>query len=137
MEAAGQLKIRSPLIEANLNKEEIRLLSNYLKLPTWNKPAQPCLSSRIAYGNEISPEILHKIDQAEQVIKRRGFKIVRVRYFGTYVSVEVGAEEIYKLQDGHEQSLIIKRLKKIGFSDVRFDEEGYRSGKLNRILAVN
>ena len=136
LEAADKLQIRSPLIEENLNKKDIRCLSKYFNLPTWDKPAQACLASRVAYGHRISPEILHKIDQAEQILKLRGFKIVRVRYHGNQVSVEVGAEEIDKLQNRHERSYIVKRFKKIGFENVMFDEEGYKSGKLNRILAT-
>jgi uncharacterized protein len=133
MEAARKLNIRSPLMEAQLTKEDIRKLSKYFKLATWDKPAQPCLASRIAYGININPEILAKIERAEKVLHEKQFKIVRVRYFQDHVSVEVGQNELKKLFNNKMQKYVKDEFVKIGFHDVRFDEQGYQSGKLNKI----
>lgn len=137
MEAAKELKIRSPFIEADLNKDEIREISKYLNLPTWIKPAQPCLSSRIAYGQSISSELLEKIDNAEKILRNKKFKIVRVRYLGESVSIEVGIEELPKLKDKKLRSDIIHEIQKLGFDKIQFDESGYESGGLNKLLTLN
>ena len=133
MKAAGEKQIRSPLVEANLHKNEIRELAKHLKIPSWDKPSQPCLSSRVAYGVEINPAILEKINQAEIFIKKLGFKIVRVRYFENHVSVEVGKNETAKLFVIETKNAIETELKYIGFRKILFDSEGYQSGKLNTI----
>jgi uncharacterized protein len=137
MEAAKQLSVRSPLMEAQFSKEEIRILSKYLDLPTWEKPAQPCLASRVAYGNAIEQEILNKIDLSEKYIRDQDFKIVRVRYFSDGVSVEVGKDELERLKNRALRRRIEAKLKTIGFDRVRFDEKGYESGKLNRLISIN
>ena len=137
MDAAKQLKVRSPLMEADFSKEEIRILSKYLELPTWEKPAQPCLASRVAYGNTIDRDILKKIDQSEQYLRELGFKIVRVRYFTDKISVEVGKDELGHLKNPELKYQIQNKLESIGFKNVTFDEKGYESGKLNRLISIN
>lgn len=137
MDAGNSLNIRSPFIEAKFTKIEIRELSRYLKLPTWEKPAQPCLSSRVAYGQKISSDLLYKIDQSEKVLINRGYKIVRVRYLGDYVSIEVGQDEIVRLLQEEEKHFIKNQLKEIGFDKIKFDESGYKSGKLNKDLVID
>jgi uncharacterized protein len=137
MDAAKQLNVRSPLMEADFSKEEIRILSKYLQLPTWEKPAQPCLASRVAYGNAIDQDVLSKIDQSEKYLRELAFKIVRVRYFSGTVSVEVGKEELGRLQNAKLRRDISDTLRRIGFEKVLFDEKGYESGKLNRLIAIN
>ena len=136
MEAANALEIRSPLIEASITKSEVRELSRYLNLSTWEKPAQPCLASRIAYGQKISLDLLGKIDQAEEILKDRGYQIVRVRYLGDHVSVEVGKDEVSRLHEKEEMHLLKNKIKEVGFSNVVFDKSGYESGKLNKHLTI-
>jgi uncharacterized protein len=132
-QAAKDQGIRSPLIETGFTKDDIRNLARYLNLANWNKPAQPCLSSRIAYGIPVNDEILHKIEQAESCLKEYGFQIVRVRYLGDKVSIEVGAEEVYKLQDEKLKQDIFSAFEKIGLNKIEIDWDGYSSGKLNDI----
>jgi pyridinium-3,5-biscarboxylic acid mononucleotide sulfurtransferase len=133
MKAAAEMKIRSPLIEAKLNKKEIRQLAKFLGIKSWNKPSQPCLSSRVAYGVKINENILDKINQAENYLKKLDFKIVRVRYFEDHVSVEVGDNEISRLFTPKIQKSVSTEFGKIGFTNIVFDPEGYQSGKLNKI----
>ncbi len=135
-EAAKQLDVRSPFVEAELTKEEIRQLARFLGLPNWKKPAQPCLSSRMAYGQQIDLDILNKIASAESYLKNQGFKIVRVRYWGDHISIEVGQNELERLFDSVKQSSIRNRFREMGFPRIEFDREGYRSGKLNQIISA-
>jgi len=132
MEAAQVAHIRSPLIESGFTKSDIRELGHHLNLPNWDKPAQPCLSSRIAYGIKVTPDILKNIELAESLIKQMNFKLVRVRYMGDHVSVEVGPDEVSRLLSADISKKILHDLKNIGFSLVYLDKEGYVSGKLNR-----
>jgi uncharacterized protein len=133
MQAAKEKKIRSPLVEAKLTKTEIRELARYLGLSSWDKPSQPCLSSRVAYGLQINESILNKINQAEIFLKELNFQIVRVRYFEDHVSVEVGNNEVNRLMKPEIQNSVINKFKNIGFDKILFDAEGYQSGKLNKI----
>ena len=133
-EAAAEKGVRSPLIEAEFSKDDIRALSKFLHLSNWNKPAQPCLSSRVAYGVEVEPKILEKIDLAEQFIRNQNFRIVRVRYMRDSVSVEVGKEEVARLLHPDNSAKVITELKKIGFNHIVLDQDGYQSGKLNKSL---
>ena len=135
-DAAKKLNIRSPFVEATFTKAEIREMARLFDLPNWNKPAQPCLASRMAYGQRIDPKILDKIASAELFLKNNEFEIVRVRYLGTHVSVEVGRHEIDRLFDPARQKVILTRLKSLGFSKVVFDKEGYQSGKMNRNVTI-
>lgn len=137
MKAASEQNIRSPLMEADLSKSEIRELSKYLGLNTWNQPSQPCLSSRIAYGIQIDADKLNKINAAERFIKSLGFKIVRVRHYNHYVSVEVGKDELDRLFSADIQDNIKNELQKIGFENIKFDPEGYESGKLNQLHKIS
>ena len=132
-QAAKDLGIRSPLIETGFTKDDIRNLARYLNLSNWNKPAQPCLSSRIAYGIPVNEEVLNKIEQAESCLKEYGFQIVRVRYLGDKVSIEVGAEEVHKLHDEKLKQKIFSAFGQIGLTKIDIDWDGYSSGKLNVI----
>jgi len=136
-DAAKQLNIRSPFVEAAFAKTEIREMARHFGLTNWNKPAQPCLASRMAYGQRIDPNILDKIANAELFLKNKGFKIVRVRYLGTRVSIEVDRNEIDRLFDPARQKIILTKLNSLGFPEVVFDKEGYQSGKMNRKAAVS
>ena len=133
MKAAEEKKIRSPLVESKFTKTEIRELAKFLGLSSWDKPSQPCLSSRVAYGVQIDESILNKINQAENYLKKLNFEIVRVRYFKDHVSVEVGEHEVNRLMKSEIQNLINKEFKNIGFNKILFDPDGYQSGKLNKI----
>jgi uncharacterized protein len=106
-------------------------------LPTWNKPASPCLSSRIAYGEEVTARRLEMIDQAEQFLRQRGFQPLRVRYHkGDMARIEVPVEQIAKLADPEMRREVIEHLKSLGFRYVSLDLEGFRSGSLNAALPV-
>jgi pyridinium-3,5-biscarboxylic acid mononucleotide sulfurtransferase len=131
--AAEEKKIRSPLVEAKFTKEEIRELAKYLDLKSWDKPSQPCLASRVAYGVQINENILEKINLAEKYLKELDFAIVRVRYFEDHVSVEVGKDEVFRLLSHDVKTSVTNEFNNIGFSKILFDSEGYHSGKLNKI----
>jgi pyridinium-3,5-biscarboxylic acid mononucleotide sulfurtransferase len=132
-QAATNLGVRSPLIESGFSKEDIRILARFLNLSNWDKPAQPCLSSRVAYGVSVNEDILNKIDQAESFLKARGFKVVRVRYFGEKTSIEVGSNELDRLHNDTIKQQIFSKFNKIGLHNVNIDWDGYSSGKLNVI----
>ncbi len=134
-QAAIEKEIRSPLAECDITKEEIRTLAKKYKLPVWNKPASPCLSSRIPYGNEINVGKLKQIEQAEEILNSFGFEEVRVRHYGASCRIEVLFEKIPLLKKNfHEISGLINE--HAGFQYCILDEEGLVSGKLNRVLNV-
>ena len=137
MKAAVERRVRSPLAECGFTKPEIRELAEYWKLPVWNKPASPCLSSRIAYGEEVTPERLCMIDKAEQLLRSRGFSTVRVRYHrGDVARIEVPADSIAVLLEDTTHREMVDGLKQLGFQDVTVDMEGFRSGSLNELVPV-
>ncbi|MDP3920037.1 MAG: ATP-dependent sacrificial sulfur transferase LarE [Candidatus Omnitrophota bacterium] len=135
--AAGRERnVRSPLCEAGINKARVRAIAKDLGLPNWDKPAAPCLSSRVPYGESVTAEKLRMIDEAEHAIKAEGFHIVRVRHGGTIARVEVGGAELGRLMnDADLRERISVTLRKLGFAAVEMDSEGYRQGRLNE--AVN
>jgi uncharacterized protein len=134
LEAARELGIRSPLLEAEVEKADIRSLSRALGLPNWDKPADACLSSRIPHGTMITEDRLHQIEQAEAFLKQMGFSQVRVRYHQEVARIELPGEEIAKAMDPDLGRRIIAGLKAIGFTYITIDLEGYRQGSLNRDL---
>jgi uncharacterized protein len=135
LRAARERKVRSPLAECDLTKPELRQLAADWQLPTWAKPATPCLSSRIAYGEKVTPERLAMIDQAEQFLRRHGFQPLRVRYHqGDVARIEVAAESMAKLVDPAFRHEVVQALKAAGFKYVSLDLEGFRSGSLNEAL---
>ena len=133
-EAAKELGIRSPLQEAGLVKAEIREISKWLGLSTWNKPSLACLSSRFPYGTEIDLDSLKQIAQAEAYLRSQGFKQVRVRHHGQIARIEVESEEIERLLDPDFRRTLAVRLKSYGYSYVTVDLEGYRTGSMNETL---
>ena len=135
--AVEEKKIRSPLVEAKFTKAEIRELAKFLGLNSWDKPSQPCLSSRVAYGIQINENILKKINQAENYLKKLDFEIVRVRYFEEHVSVEVGIDDVSRLLSPEIQKSVSHEFNNIGFNKITFDSEGYQSGKLNKIYSAS
>ncbi len=134
--AAKELGIRAPLQEAGLTKEEIRILSKEMSLPTWDKPSQACLASRFPYGIPITREKLIQVSKAEKIIKSFGFKQVRVRYHNEIARIEVGQSEIALILEGEVIKKIVPKLKELGFTFITLDLEGYRSGSLNETLIV-
>ncbi len=132
--AIKELDVRSPLEEAGLRKEEIRLLSRQLKLPTWNKPSFACLASRFPYGEAISEEGLKMVDQAEQLLLDLGFSQVRVRFHGHMARIEIPKNEIDRFLQPLMRDRVNQKLKQIGFIYVALDLEGYRSGSMNETL---
>jgi uncharacterized protein len=137
MEAAELLNARAPLVEAELQKHEIRQLSKELGLPTWDKPAGACLASRIPYGMRVTLEKLHEIDKAEHFLHRLGFRMVRVRHHGDIARIEAPPEDLPRLFENDVHTQIVAALKEVGFKYVALDMQGYRTGSLNETLATH
>lgn len=133
-QAAQELGIRSPLEEAKLTKDEIRRLSKEMGLKTWDKPALACLSSRFPYGEEITPEKVKNIGQAEEYLLSLGLKQVRVRYHGPVARIEVGQEDFDAFSNLEFRNKVIDKLKELGFVYVALDLKGYRTGSMNEVL---
>jgi len=127
--AAMRLGVRSPLAEAGLCKADVRALALRLDLAVWDKPATPCLSSRVPYGTRIETETLRKIDLAERFLRATGFPVVRVRHFGEKARVEVPSTDIARLQARRAQ--VERALHNVGYSAIEIDARGYRTGSLN------
>ncbi len=137
MTAAGEHAIRSPLLECGLNKQDVRALAQYWELPTWDKPAAPCLSSRIAYGEEVTPQRLEMIDKAEQFLRSQGLSDLRVRYHrGDLARIEVPLSAIEELCTDEVRQSLAKHFKALGFRYITLDLEGFRSGNLNDMVPV-
>jgi uncharacterized protein len=119
-----------------MTKLDIRELSQRSGLPTWEKPALPCLSSRFPYGTSISAERLSVVDQGETILRDFGFRIFRVRYHGELVRLEFDSAELPKALNMTMSNILLKRFKALGFKYVTLDLEGYRSGSLNEVLPI-
>lgn len=132
-EAARELDVVSPLSLAGVGKEEVRDLAKHLGLPSWDKPALACLSSRFPYGQEITPEKLTQVARAEEFLRTLGFQQVRVRHHGEIARLEVGPEEIERAFVRREE--ISAELKAAGFLYVALELDGYKSGSLNAALS--
>ena len=130
-DAAFQLGVRSPLVEAGLSKEEIRELSRELGLATWNKPSFACLSSRFPYGTEITMERLRRVDKCEGTLRDLGFSQFRVRYHGEIARIEIPEAELSRLLDVNIKYNVLKAFKEEGFTYITLDLEGYRTGSMN------
>lgn len=135
MVAAAQHAVRSPLIEAGFSKADVRALAAAWQLPIWDKPASPCLASRIAYGEEATPERMAMIEQAERLVRELGFRELRVRFHaGDLARIEVPLERISQLLDPQARERLARGLREIGFRFVTLDLEGFRSGNLNTLV---
>ena len=132
--AARENRVRSPLVEAELDKDSVRLIARHLDLPVWDKPAQPCLSSRIPYGTPVTVETLSGIERAEEYLKGLGLREVRARHHDNHCRIEVGEAEM-ELAFAHRKE-IASELKKIGYLWVSLDLSGLRSGSLNDQLGT-
>jgi uncharacterized protein len=129
--AAAERGVRHPLVEAELTKTDIRVLSREAGLPTWNAPASPCLSSRIPYGQEVTVEKLGQIEAAEQLLRTLGLTELRVRHHGDIARIEVPAEALPRLVTPEARERVVAGLRALGFRYVTLDLEGFRSGNLN------
>ena len=129
LQAAAERQVRSPLVEAGMSKAMVRELARQWDIPVWDKPAQPCLSSRIPYGIPVSVETLARIEQAEDYLRGLGLREVRARHHDKLCRLEVGAAEM-ELAFAHREE-IVARLKQIGYLWVSLDLSGLRSGSLN------
>ena len=129
MVAASEHRVRSPMVEAGLTKADVRAIAKSLDIPIWDKPAQPCLSSRIPYGTPVTAENLAKIEQAEEFLRGLGLKEIRARHHDKLCRIEVGEDEI-DFAFGHRKE-IVAAVKKIGYLWVSMDMLGLRSGSLN------
>ncbi|MFC2168517.1 ATP-dependent sacrificial sulfur transferase LarE [Acidobacteriota bacterium] len=132
--AAEELGVRSPLKEAGLVKDEIREISRWIGIPTWNKPSLACLSSRFPYNTEIDRESLKQISLAEDYLKNKGFTQVRVRHHGQIARIEVDPDEFVMMMDPDLRREVVENLKSFGYSYVTLDLAGYRTGSMNEPL---
>jgi uncharacterized protein len=129
--AAGEFGVRSPLLEAGLRKAEIRAVARALELEVWDKPAAPCLSSRIPYGSEVSVEKLARIEAVEDLLDEMGFRLFRARFDGREMRIEVGVDEIARAASAEVRVRVLALAQSVGVPLVTLDLEGFRSGKLN------
>ncbi len=134
MKAAAQFGVRSPLKEARLTKEEIRTLSREMDLPTWDKPPQPCLSTRFPYGAQITREKLSRVELAEEFLAGFGVKQLRVRVHGDIARIEVPREDMPIFLDEDTAKEIVDRFKALGYTYITLDIQGYRMGSMNEPL---
>ena len=130
-QAARELGVRSPLDETGFTKADIREAARRLDLPVWDKPALACLSSRFPYGTEVTPARLTRVAACERVLRGHGFRVCRVRYFGSLARIEVAPEEVARLRDPALLADVTARFRTAGFDDVEIDPDGYRPGALN------
>ena len=129
--AERQDHVRSPLHEAGMGKQEIRQAAKELGLPNWDKPALACLSSRLPYGERVTPEKLARVGQAEQALHALGFRQLRVRHFADRARVEIAPDELIRVHTENLEERIEADLLALGFPKVEIDPRGYRSGRLN------
>jgi pyridinium-3,5-biscarboxylic acid mononucleotide sulfurtransferase len=135
--AARENAVFSPLEEVGLTKAEIRAWSKRLGLPTWDKPAMPCLASRIPYGTPVTPERLSQIGAAEAALRSLGIRELRVRHHGEIARIEVGASELPRFAEPELREAALRSLKAVGFRFVVVDLEPFRSGRLNEAAGVS
>jgi uncharacterized protein len=135
--AAQDLGIISPLVEAKVTKNDIRELSKERNLITWNKPANPCLASRVPYGTEITETILHQIGEGEKFIRSLGYRIVRLRHHNECARIEIPSEDFERFISSSHRKEIVLFLKSLGYRYVTLDIEGFRTGSMNEVLERN
>jgi len=132
--AAGEHRVLTPLLDAGLHKAEIRVLSRHARLPTWDRPTSACLSSRVAYGIPVTPEILRRIEQAEEAVRQLGFRQFRVRAHNDLARIEIAPEEMGRALTPEMAGALARSARDAGFVYVTLDLQGYRSGSLNDAL---
>ncbi|WP_245915982.1 ATP-dependent sacrificial sulfur transferase LarE [Merismopedia glauca] len=134
IQAAKERGARSPLAEVGITKAEVRELSQKLGLPWWDKPAQPCLSSRFPYGEEITLPKLQRVGRAEVYLQKLGWKTLRVRSVGDTAKIELPVEQIQNFVASTDLPALVSKFQELGFVYVTLDLEGFQSGKLNQVL---
>ena len=135
MLAASEHRVRSPMVEVGLTKADVRVIAKILDIPIWDKPAQPCLSSRIPYGTPVTVENLSKVEQAEDYLRGLGLREVRARHHDRLCRIEVGEDEMDFAFERRKE--IVSTIKKIGYLWISIDMSGLRSGSLNDQLKLN
>jgi uncharacterized protein len=133
-QAAREHKVLTPLLDAGMTKADIRELSRQVELPVWDRPASACLSSRIAYGIEVTPERLAIVEKGEEALGELGFRQFRVRYHEELVRIEISLEELPRALDPAMSRKFVEIFKSLGFKFVTLDLEGFRSGSMNSVL---
>jgi len=131
MRALEELEVRSPLREAGLEKPDVRELSRLLGLPTHDRPAYACLATRIPHGEEITAEKLAAIERAEEFLRERGYRVLRVRCHGDAARIELGAEELMRFAEKEDFAEVAEGIRRAGFRYAALDLEGYRTGSMN------
>jgi len=131
LDAARRHGVRHPLVEAAFTKADVRAVSRALGLPTWDRPASPCLSSRVPYGTPITAALLARVDAAEQCLRAEGFRELRVRAHDTLARIEVAVDDLPRLLAPELRARVIDALRRLGFAHVTVDLRGFRSGSLN------
>jgi uncharacterized protein len=133
--AAAEHRVVSPLLDAGFTKEDVRAAARALGLPNWDKPATPCLSSRVPHGRAITPAILNEIELCEDYLRDRGFRVVRVRHLGETARLELGAAELERF-DANARAAFVRHAASLGFANVVVDEKGYQRGGADLPLPV-
>jgi uncharacterized protein len=137
LKAAAEHAVRHPLQEAGCTKADVRALARAWELPTWDKPASPCLSSRLAPGVQVTPERTGRVEAAESYLKTLGYRECRVRlHEGELARIEVPAAELPRLADPAVRAELLRKLKDLGFQYITLDLEGFRSGSLNALVGL-
>jgi uncharacterized protein len=132
--AAAESGVRSPLAEAGLTKDDVRGLSRSMGLPTWDAPASPCLSSRVAYGITVTPAVLRSVERAEDAVRALGFREFRVRHLGQGARIEIAPPEMDRLSDAGLRAALLEAVRAAGYAEATLDAEGYRRGRLNEAV---
>src|SRR3989339_315461 len=133
-QAKCELEVKSPLLDLEFTKKDIRGASKELNLPTWDKPSYACLASRIPYGTQITPEILKRVEEGEKFLLSLGFKQLRVRHHGDIVRIEVDQDSLPDVVQDEVRDEIAKKFEQLGYTYVTFDLKGYRTGSMNETL---
>jgi uncharacterized protein len=135
MLAKSEKNVRSPLLEAGMSKDDVRVLARHLGIPTWDKPSFACLASRFPYWQGITKENLMKIDAAETFLRDRGFRFFRVRHHDDKTArIELGQQDFHRVFDDEFRSTLVEHFKSLGFIYVTLDLQGYRAGSMNEVL---
>lgn len=133
LKAAAKHGVRHPLLEAGMGKDDVRALARALRIPSADKPASPCLASRIPYGTAVEPATLARIDAAEQALRALGYRELRVRHFGDTGRVELPADDLVRASTPAQRDAIVRAVRSAGYDDAQIDPEPFRSGSLNRL----
>jgi pyridinium-3,5-biscarboxylic acid mononucleotide sulfurtransferase len=131
LRAAAEHGVRHPLLEASAGKDKVRALARRLGVPSADKPASPCLASRLPYGTPVSADVLSQVDRAELSLKQRGYRELRVRHFGDLGRVQLGAADLPRAADPDEHAAVLACVRAAGYQRAEIDERPLRSGSLN------